>query len=359
MERDEALRLLKGGPDGIAEWNRRLEAGEDVPDLSDADLSKMHLSGASLNNAKLAGANFRGATLRYAKLSGSYLGRADFSSADLHGADLNGASLIHVKLNRANLTEANCRRADLFGADLTRAELASANLSDASCGLTAFVDLDLSGVIGLDSPEHRSPSSIGVDTLLLSNGKVPESFLRGCGVPESVIVNRFALIGAMEPIQFYSCFISHSTEDEEFAKRLHGRMVEEKLRVWFAPEDIKGGRKILDQLERAIQLEDKLLLVLSQASMQSAWVETELRAAMAREQRENRQILFPIRIAAWDAVQSWKCFDSGTGRDLARVVREYHIPDFSNWKDHDSFGAAFGRLLDDLKAEESTGVKPA
>jgi hypothetical protein len=34
-------------------------------------------------------------------------------------------------------------------------------------------------------------------------------------------------------------------------------------------------------------------------------------------------------------------------------VREYFIPDFSNWKDHDSFEARFKRLLNDLRAAET------
>ena len=33
-------------------------------------------------------------------------------------------------------------------------------------------------------------------------------------------------------------------------------------------------------------------------------------------------------------------------------VREFYIPDFSNWKQHDSFERAFARLLDALRAEE-------
>ena len=39
-------------------------------------------------------------------------------------------------------------------------------------------------------------------------------------------------------------------------------------------------------------------------------------------------------------------------------MREYPIPDFSNWRDHDSFEAAFARLLDDLKADVAP-VNPA
>src|SRR4051812_41336090 len=161
----------------------------------------------------------------------------------------------------------------------------------------------------------------------------------------------------MKPIQFYSCFISFSTRDQEFANRLHGRMTQEKLRVWYAPENMKGGRKILDQLEGAIQVQDRLLLVLSEASMQSGWVETELRAALRREHQEGRQILFPIRITSWEPVRDWKCFDNDSGKDLARAVREYHIPDFSNWKDHDAFEKAFARLIKDLEARESTAGK--
>jgi hypothetical protein len=39
--------------------------------------------------------------------------------------------------------------------------------------------------------------------------------------------------------------------------------------------------------------------------------------------------------------------------DSVREVREYFIPDFSNWKDHDSYQTAFGRLVSDLKAGTS------
>ncbi|MDX2453880.1 hypothetical protein [Desulfosarcina sp.] len=47
----------------------------------------------------------------------------------------------------------------------------------------------------------------------------------------------------------------------------------------------------------------------------------------------------------------WELFDADTGTDLAAEVRSYFIPDFSNWKDHDSYTKAFDRLLRDLKAE--------
>jgi hypothetical protein len=52
------------------------------------------------------------------------------------------------------------------------------------------------------------------------------------------------------------------------------------------------------------------------------------------------------------SIASWECFDADSGKDLAIELREYFIPDFSHWKEHDPFEAAFARLLKDLRAEE-------
>ena len=64
MDRDEALKLLRGGPEGIAEWNQRRTTGEMIPDLSGAILNGTNLSEANLNGITLTGANLNGAILR-------------------------------------------------------------------------------------------------------------------------------------------------------------------------------------------------------------------------------------------------------------------------------------------------------
>jgi len=65
--------------------------------------------------------------------------------------------------------------------------------------------------------------------------------------------------------------------------------------------------------------------------------------------QEQRQVLFPIRLASFEAVRDWECLDADRGKDSAREIREYFIPDFSNWKDYDAYQKAFQRLLRDLK----------
>jgi len=221
---------------------------------------------------------------------------------------------------------------------------------------TNFGSNDLRTVRGLNTVVHYGPSAIGIDTLYKSGGDIPDVFLRNCGVPDDFVTYLPSLIGAQQAIQFYSCFISYSHKDEEFAKRLYSRMRDEHLRVWFAPEDMKAGEKLNEQIDRAIQVYDRLLLVLSENSLQSEWVMTEIRKARKAEIREKRQKLFPIRLVGFGDVQKWECFDADSGKDLATEVREYFIPDFSNWKDHDVFEIAFGRLLKDLREAEKISI---
>jgi hypothetical protein len=83
--------------------------------------------------------------------------------------------------------------------------------------------------------------------------------------------------------------------------------------------------------------------------MNSEWVKTEIAKARQREVQEKRQVLFPLRLVLFETMRAWECFDANTGKDSAREIREYFIPDFSNWKNYDTYQEAFQRLLRDLK----------
>ena len=89
-------------------------------------------------------------------------------------------------------------------------------------------------------------------------------------MPDELIAYIGSMVG--RPIEFYSCFISYSTKDQEFADRLYADLQAKGVRCWFAPHDIMGGRKIHEQIDEAIRLHDKLLLILSEHSMASDWV---------------------------------------------------------------------------------------
>jgi hypothetical protein len=53
VDRRQALKLLRGGTKGIAEWNRRRIAGEAIPDLDGVKLRKAEMIDADLRSVKL------------------------------------------------------------------------------------------------------------------------------------------------------------------------------------------------------------------------------------------------------------------------------------------------------------------
>src|SRR5262249_811039 len=96
------------------------------------------------------------------------------------------------------------------------------------------------------------------------------------------------------------------------------------------------------------------LLILVDHSMDSEWVKTEIAKARHKEIAQNHRVLFPISLVPFDAIRQWSCFDADTGKDSAREIREYFIPDFSQWRNDARSRKAFDRLLTDLKAAQAT-----
>jgi hypothetical protein len=353
MANPEHLKILR---EGVSRWNKwRGQHPQTQPDLGGAELAFADLHGAALlkanlveaylfkvnlNEADLSGANLSGAKLIKADLTYAKFRGADLRCADLSGANLRWAELAGTRLDEADLSGANLSRASLLYATLARTNIGKTNFSKADFGQGILVDVDLNKALGLESVKHFFPSSIGIDTFLKSKGKIPEVFLRGAGVPDIFIEYAASLAG--KAIEFYSAFISYSSKDEDLAKRLYADLQTKGVRCWFAPEDLKIGDKFRTEIDRAIRVHDKLLLLLSANSILSDWVEKEVETAFDRERHDKRTVLFPIRLddTIVDAVDGW----------AADIRRTRHIGDFTNWKDHDSYQTAFERLLRDLKA---------
>jgi hypothetical protein len=370
MANEEHLAILSKGKD---DWNEWREANPEVtPDLRDAklqngifefiNLRRAVLEGADLREANIWESDFSDANLRRANLSAATIDSTGFERADLRGANLDRAEFTNsgfyrAKLGGATFYAVTLRDVYMAGADFRPASPHNVSpqmvlplpVVESSMQETFFGNVDLTDAEGLETVIHEGPSTIGIDTIYRSKGNIPDSFLRGAGVPEPFIVEMKALVAAMEPIQFYSCFISYSTKDQEFAERLYADLRSQSVRCWFAPHEVHGGRKLHEQIDEAIRVHEKVLLILSESSMASEWVKTEIAKARSREVREKKQVMFPVRLVPFEAIRDWECFDADAGKDSAREIREYFIPDFSEWKEHDKYKKAFERLIGDLK----------
>jgi len=342
MASEEHLKILK---EGVAAWNRWRDAHPEIsPDLSGANLIQ-----ANLRDANFFQANFNNADLRYTDLVRANLFAADLSSSNLIGAELSGASL----------DEASLRGANLFGANFNGANLNYADLTKARINWTSFGNLDLSLVNGLDKVIHEGPSTLGIDTLRKSKGKIPTRFLRGCGLSdldiESAKLNNPDLnnheldeilykihdLRGNQPLQISPLFISYNHADSAFVDKMEGQLNAKGIRFWRDVHHATAGR-LEKQIDRAIRHNPTVLVILSENSVKSDWVEHEVRTARELEKESGRDVLCPLALD-----DSWK--ESPWPKRIMEQVMEYNIPDFSGWKDDAEFGKLFKKLIDGLK----------
>jgi hypothetical protein len=369
---------------GLEVWNKwRNENREVRIDLTSVQLSQGNLSNFNLNNANLNGANLSGsnlnrANLHSANLSGANLSGANLSGANLHSAnlisidfkraDLSGAYLIGANLKRGDLRKANFVEADLSEADLTEAyldranlsavNLISTNLNEARLGGTIIASTNLIKVLGLENIKHQSPSAISLDTIQMSKGEVPEMFLRGCGLSDweiesaklykpglsnqeiNTIIYKIFDLRAQQSIQISPLFISYSHADTPFVEKLEPCLTKKGIRFWRDVHNATVGR-LETQIDRAMRQNPTVILILSEDSIRSDWVEHEARLARELEKEMGRDVLCPIALD-----DSWK--SAKWPVRLMEQIMEYNILDYSKWNDDIAFERVFNKMISGL-----------
>jgi hypothetical protein len=108
--------------------------------------------------------------------------------------------------------------------------------------------------------------------------------------------------------------------------------------------DLRIGDKFIDEIDTAIRIREKVVLVLSENSIKSVWVEDEVTTAHEEERKRGTTVLFPIRLddAVVETKEAW-----------AAKLRARHIGDFSQWKNHDDYQRTLQRVLRDSPRRNS------
>jgi uncharacterized protein YjbI with pentapeptide repeats len=353
------LELLRQGP---AAWNSWRHDNADVlPRFDAAELVGWALDGANLDDAmlfeaNLANASLVGASLRRAVLQGADLRGANLRSADLSDADLSGTWDRDPTARLAWPTGADLRGASLHRALFARTGLRGCEFSGARLDRTIFADVNLSLAQGLEDAIHDGPSEITVSTVAKSRGVLSRAFFVDCGVPEVVLQSVLVPKPGAAPDQYESCFISHSSQDKEFAEQLAERLTNEGVSVWYDNRNVRGGRPLADQFRDAIQASDRLVLVVSEHSLASEWVAYEVGEATRRQHEISdrvdlrRSLLFPIRLLPMEELES--ILEAGSTDNRLQVIDSYHLSDFTQWRDQERFDDACNRMILDLRKDE-------
>jgi uncharacterized protein YjbI with pentapeptide repeats len=379
MANPEHVEILKQGVDVWNRWrkeNPNIRPSLDSQFYRDADLYKYDFQNANLSNSNFYKSNFHRANLRFTDLS-----NADFTKTDCHRSSMIGANLESSKFRKANLDNvslkdtcllnadfsyaslrwtdfknANASHSILVGSDFFETKLEGVAFSNAIVGQTRFNGIDLRYVRDIETIEHSFPSAIDIETIYKSRGQIPEVFLRGCGVPENFIAYMKSF--TMDPIEYYSCFISYSHQDKSFAKRLHDQLQAQGIRCWLDDHQILPGDDIYEQVDRGIRMWDKVLLCCSQHSLSSWWVDNEVATAFSKEQKlmkdRKRKVLslIPLNLDGYMFRDEWT-----SGKQ--QQIKERLAADFTGWEtDNAKFEEQFERVVRALQTEGAREEAP-
>jgi hypothetical protein len=324
MANPEHVKKLK---EGVVAWNAWRKTSDGSPDLS---------------AVKLVGDSLRDYDLRSVDFSCAHLDGVNFRGTKCDDCSFEKATLVGVVFSFAQLKRSIFRHSQVGLTAFRWCNLDESDFTAASLNFNVFAGVSLEGVRGLDAVINSFQNTVGIDTFFQSGG-LPDSFLRISGAPEEFIQYAASLVG--KAIEYYSCFLSYSSKDDEFARRLYNDLQGKNVRTWFAPEELKIGDRFRSRIDESIRIHDKLVIILSANSVASDWVETEVESALERERKEGRDdVLFPIAIddEGFTSQQSW----------AADIRRKRHIGDFRKWKSHDDYTNAFDRLVRDLKKSQ-------
>jgi uncharacterized protein YjbI with pentapeptide repeats len=343
--------------------------------LDRANLSECDLSAADFTNASARDANFKSAVLTRTNFEAARLDRANLTNvtlkqvyiqptliaegqtmvtpnASFREARLGEARMVDCIFRKISFAHADFRRASIEGCVFDAVDLDGANFAGATLGNTSFINVDLNRVLGLADVRHGAANSLDLHTLRAS--RLNAAFLRGAGLSdfevsfaelyeptlssERVLDKIYLMFDARttKPIQVRQVFISYAREDDTFAAKLERKLSDSGMRSWRDVHDLNAGR-VESQIDAAIRLNPILILVLSEHSVDSDWVEWEATRARDIERELKRDVLCPVALD-----RSWE--DSRWSAVLQQQVKKYNILDFAEWRDDIFFAHVFAKL---------------
>ncbi len=127
-------------------------------------------------------------------------------------------------------------------------------------------------------------------------------------------------------------FISHSNKDKPFVRKLAADLVASGVKVWLDEQNILVGDSIPEKIAQGLAESDFFLIVISENSVNSAWVKRELNSAIVHEIERRKVTVLPIKL---------------DGAKMPETINDKLYADFSK-----SYEDGLEKLLRSIKARK-------
>lgn len=164
-------------------------------------------------------------------------------------------------------------------------------------------------------------------------------------------------------------FISHSHLDKAAVERIADRLRRDGHDVWIDTQRLIAGDNILEKVEKGLASADVLIVVVSQSSIRSKWVQQEYSAIALQQISTREQRIIPVRLDRSEVpdylatrmyIDLTDDFDAGL-EVLSNALRRIESPEPEDFADHsvvkvDGRGAQVIRLREALRRGRLTLV---
>lgn len=140
-------------------------------------------------------------------------------------------------------------------------------------------------------------------------------------------------------------FISHSSNDKKFVRLLKSCLQENDIDTWLDEDELNLGDSLLKKLEKALDESSHFVIVLSKASVNSDWVQLELKKVISNQKSGLINKIIPVKYRACDIPEVLK--------ELlyADLTNEIVLPDGEKVKFiYDGFEPFFLKLIKGIKS---------
>jgi hypothetical protein len=114
-------------------------------------------------------------------------------------------------------------------------------------------------------------------------------------------------------------FVSHSSADKKFVRKLKDDLNENDIQTWVDEDELHLGDSLSEKLDSALEDSSHFLIVLSEASIKSDWVQYELEKALRHKKSNLLQKIIPVKYKSCEVPKE---LASLLYADLSKEIRE-------------------------------------